>query len=211
MRIAPYYSNPTLFRKTITQPLTRTSAKAKSEAMKRLQLIISAIMLRRRKSTLMEQAVKDAAKKDKDRGDEAPSPVPEFRLELPPRTVHVVHAEFDPDEREFYDDYAEKQSAKVQKYLKKNIGTFANVLTRILRLRQCSCLSLLHIADVPKVTNHWFLIDRDRRLNAIASASSISSRSPSRAGADGGDVEDDLVDAMEGMDVSACCALCLEP
>ena len=86
-------------------------------AMKRLHVVLKAIMLRRRKDTLINGR-----------------PI----IELPPRIVDIISCEFDDDEREFYNAIQEKVESTFNKFAQtgevmRNITT---VLVLLLRLRQ---------------------------------------------------------------------------
>ncbi|EJD52040.1 hypothetical protein AURDEDRAFT_98801 [Auricularia subglabra TFB-10046 SS5] len=102
------------FNETINKPV-RTGRSAR--AMKRLQIVLQAIMLRRTKESTMN------GKK---------------LLELPARVVDLVECEFDDAERVFYKSLEDK-TAKIFEDLAKNDAVMKNltsVLVMLLRLRQ---------------------------------------------------------------------------
>ncbi|TDL20620.1 hypothetical protein BD410DRAFT_725354 [Rickenella mellea] len=94
-------------------------------AMKRLQLVLKAIMLRRKKDTLLNG-----------------KPL----IELPPRIVNVQPCEFDEDEREFYDALEKKIALTINKFMKggAQMPNYTSMLVLLLRLRQaCNHPSLV--------------------------------------------------------------------
>ncbi|KAG6053138.1 hypothetical protein E4U17_002497 [Claviceps sp. LM77 group G4] len=92
----------------------------KSQAMDRLRALLKAVMLRRKKDSLLDG-----------------KPI----LELPPKTEHVVYAELSTDERDFYKQLEEKAQVLFSKYLREgSIGkNYSNILVLLLRLRQACC------------------------------------------------------------------------
>ncbi|WWC58824.1 uncharacterized protein I303_101368 [Kwoniella dejecticola CBS 10117] len=86
-------------------------------AMKRLHVILKAIMLRRTKDATID------GKKI---------------LNLPGRTVQVTPCEFDADERAFYDALEKKTALTFSRFVKSGTATanYTSVLTMLLRLRQ---------------------------------------------------------------------------
>ncbi|KDQ54158.1 hypothetical protein JAAARDRAFT_697737 [Jaapia argillacea MUCL 33604] len=102
------------FNEQISKPV---KAGRSVRAMKRLQIILKAIMLRRKKDTLLNGR-----------------PL----LQLPDRNVNVVHCDFDEDERSFYDDIEQKVSKRLDSIerageMNKN---YTQILVLLLRLRQ---------------------------------------------------------------------------
>ncbi|KAG5969926.1 hypothetical protein E4U58_000917 [Claviceps cyperi] len=92
----------------------------KSQAMDRLRALLKAVMLRRKKDSLLDG-----------------KPI----LELPSKTEHVVYAELSTDERDFYKQLEEKAQVLFSKYLREgSIGkNYSNILVLLLRLRQACC------------------------------------------------------------------------
>ncbi|KIO30136.1 hypothetical protein M407DRAFT_20805 [Tulasnella calospora MUT 4182] len=87
--------------------------------MKRLHVVLSAIMLRRTKTQVVNG-----------------KPI----LSLPDRTVNMVECEFDQDEQEFYNALVERTELTLNKFAKSGLtNNFTSVLVLLLRLRQACC------------------------------------------------------------------------
>lgn len=116
LRIKPY-DEESLFNKEIGNPIQKTGDK---NAMKKLQALLKAILLRRTKSSKIDG-----------------KPI----LQLPPKEVEIDLSVMDEDENEFY--HALEEGAKVQmnKYLEQGSVTknYSNILVLLLRLRQACC------------------------------------------------------------------------
>ncbi|KAF8513714.1 SNF2 family N-terminal domain-containing protein [Hysterangium stoloniferum] len=96
-----------------------------SRPMKRLHVVMKAIMLRRLKDAMHEGA-----------------PL----VTLPPRTLEIVECDFDDDERAFYDALEAKTSLTMSKFVAQNqvMKNYTAVLVLLLRLRQaCNHPSLV--------------------------------------------------------------------
>ncbi|CAL1709544.1 unnamed protein product [Somion occarium] len=123
LRIKPLNDWPT-FKEQVAQPIKNGRA---ARALKRLQVVLQAIMLRRTKTTLLNG-----------------KPL----LDLPDRIVNVVHCEFDKEERAFYNGVQERVQDRVDKLeaagqLQK---AYTSMLVLLLRLRQaCNHPSLLGV------------------------------------------------------------------
>ncbi|KAH9988109.1 SNF2 family N-terminal domain-containing protein [Russula compacta] len=94
-------------------------------AMKRLHVVLRAIMLRRRKTDILNG-----------------KPL----IELPERHLSIVPCEFDEDERQFYHALENKIDEAMQKFVKNNevMKNYTNVMVLLLRLRQaCNHPSLV--------------------------------------------------------------------
>ena len=102
------------------RPLAGSSATAKEGAMRKLQALLKAVLLRRTKKSLIDG-----------------KPI----LSLPERTTEVQHAIFSPDEESFYRDLQERTQIRFNKYLRAGtVGrNYSNVLVLLLRLRQACC------------------------------------------------------------------------
>ncbi|QRV98846.1 SNF2 family amino-terminal protein [Ceratobasidium sp. AG-Ba] len=102
------------FRTTIAQPVKQGRS---TRAMKRLHIVLKAVMLRRTKDMTIDGA-----------------PL----LNLPGRTVNVVNCEFDDDERAFYQALEQKTSLTLNKFIKAGtvMSNYTSVLLLLLRLRQ---------------------------------------------------------------------------
>lgn len=113
LRIKPYDDYPT-FKTQIVSLVAQGRGKL---AMRRLHVILKAIMLRRTKTTLIDG-----------------KPL----LQLPKRTVHSVIADFSKEEREFYDALENRTKLTLNKFV--TAGTvnnnYTNILCLLLRLRQ---------------------------------------------------------------------------
>ncbi|OCH84032.1 hypothetical protein OBBRIDRAFT_799429 [Obba rivulosa] len=110
------------FKTQIAQPV---KAGKTVRAMKRLQVVLGSVMLRRTKDTLVNG-----------------KPI----LQLPERNVQIVECEFDAAERAFYDSVAEKINDRLKKLQQQGEMTknYTGVLVLLLRLRQaCNHPSLV--------------------------------------------------------------------
>lgn len=89
-------------------------------AMRKLQAVLKAILLRRTKTSLIDG-----------------KPI----ITLPPKTEEIQHVVFSEDEQGFYNALEQKTQVQFNKYM--SAGTvmknYANVLVLLLRLRQCCC------------------------------------------------------------------------
>jgi SNF2 family DNA or RNA helicase len=92
----------------------------KEYAMKRLQAVLKAILLRRTKSSQIDG-----------------KPI----LVLPPKTEEIVHAIFNEDEQAYYSGLEDRTRVQFNKYVKSGtIGkNYSNILVLLLRLRQAAC------------------------------------------------------------------------
>jgi SNF2 family DNA or RNA helicase len=102
--------------------LTRGSgSQGQSErAMRKLQALLKAILLRRMKTSLIDG-----------------KPL----ITLPPKTEEITHVVFSEDEQAFYNGLESKSRIQFNKYLRANtVGkNYSNILVLLLRLRQCCC------------------------------------------------------------------------
>ncbi|KAK2030255.1 SNF2 family domain-containing protein [Colletotrichum zoysiae] len=91
-----------------------------SQAMRNLQVLLKATLLRRTKTSQIDG-----------------KPI----LQLPEKTEEVVYAELDEDERKFYTDLETQSQVQINKYLRKGtLGKhYSHVLVLLLRLRQTCC------------------------------------------------------------------------
>ncbi|KAM3558879.1 hypothetical protein MY1884_003771 [Beauveria asiatica] len=92
----------------------------KSVAMSKLRALLKAIMLRRKKNSMLDG-----------------KPI----LELPTKTETVVYAELSADERDYYKQLEKKAQVQFSKYLREgSVGrNYSNILVLLLRLRQACC------------------------------------------------------------------------
>lgn len=119
LRIKPY-NEAERFNKDFTRPLKGNYRSAKDRAMRQLQALLKAILLRRTKQSKIDGR-----------------PI----LQLPPRTTEEQHALFDEAERDFYRSLENQSQLTFNKYLKKGtVGrNYSNILVLLLRLRQACC------------------------------------------------------------------------
>ncbi|KAH0578535.1 hypothetical protein H2248_003684 [Termitomyces sp. 'cryptogamus'] len=112
LRIKPY-SNWTTFNEHVAKPVK--TGRGAIRAMKRLQVVLNQIMLRRQKDqTLNGKAL----------------------LDLPKRTVSVVSCEFDSSEKAFYAGLENKMESVIKKLMRNGQNNYISVLLLLLRLRQ---------------------------------------------------------------------------
>lgn len=90
-------------------------------AMKRLQVVLKAIMLRRTKTDTLN------GKK---------------LIELPARVVEIVNCKFNPSERNFYHALENRIEAMLEKLMAQDHANYTSVLLLLLRLRQGECCGL---------------------------------------------------------------------
>ncbi|KAK1701378.1 SNF2 family domain-containing protein [Colletotrichum godetiae] len=136
-----------------------------AQAMRNLQVLLKATLLRRTKSSQIDG-----------------KPI----LQLPEKTEEVVYAELDEDERKFYTDLETKSQVQINKYLRKGtLGKhYSHVLVLLLRLRQTCCHPhLLLEADdaVPEVDDD--MLNRVRTLS-IAVVQRLTEKSRALVSAD---------------------------
>ena len=119
LRIKPY-SDWTKFRLDISSPIKSGHEEAKEKAMRRLQTVCKAIMLRRTKKSTFEG-----------------KPI----LILPERSTEVSNPEFSEDEKKFYEALENRTQLQFNKYLRNgNVGSsYSAILVLLLRLRQACC------------------------------------------------------------------------
>ncbi|KAK1779954.1 SNF2 family N-terminal domain-containing protein [Copromyces sp. CBS 386.78] len=106
----------------------------KSNAMKQLQALLKAVMLRRMKTTVIDG-----------------KPI----LDLPPKVEHIEHVEFSDEEQTFYKNLQDKSQVIYGRYVRNNtVGkNYSNILVLLLRLRQACCHP--HLTDFEaKPENH---------------------------------------------------------
>ncbi|KAI9790032.1 MAG: hypothetical protein M1833_002121 [Piccolia ochrophora] len=123
LRIKPY-SDSKRFQQDFGIPLSRHTfhgySNGREQAMKRLQALLKAILLRRTKESKIDG-----------------KPI----ISLKPRVVEEVHAVFDDDQQQFYNALETQTQLQFNKYLKQGtVGKhYSNVLVLLLRLRQACC------------------------------------------------------------------------
>ncbi|KAF1347719.1 SNF2 family N-terminal domain-containing protein [Delphinella strobiligena] len=119
LKIKPY-SEWQKFSLDFVKPLKGSNETSRDNAMRKLQALLKAILLRRNKQTKVNG-----------------KPI----LTLPERTIHQTHAIFNEDERALYTALETSQQIQFNKYLKAgNVGrSYAHILLLLLRLRQACC------------------------------------------------------------------------
>ena len=119
LRIAPYNVSEK-FNMDFAKPLKGNYPEEKEQAMKKLQALLKAILLRRTKKSKIDG-----------------QPI----LNLPERTTELQHAVFSEDEHAFYTALENQTQLAFNKYLKAGtVGrNYSNVLVLLLRLRQACC------------------------------------------------------------------------
>jgi len=119
LRIEPY-NDSNKFSADLTRPLRSQSRSFQAKAMKKLQALLKAILLRRTKKSVIDG-----------------KPI----LDLPERTTHAEHATFTDDENDFYRALENQTQLQFNKYLKAGtVGrNYSNILVLLLRLRQACC------------------------------------------------------------------------
>ncbi|KAL8735334.1 MAG: hypothetical protein Q9166_000879 [cf. Caloplaca sp. 2 TL-2023] len=119
LRIKPY-NDFSRFSTDFSRPLKSTNDQGKVRAMRKLQALLKAILLRRdKKSTIDGKPI----------------------LNLPERTTESQHAAFSEDEQTFYNALESRTQLQFNKYLRAGtVGrNYSNVLVLLLRLRQACC------------------------------------------------------------------------
>ncbi|KAJ3534788.1 hypothetical protein NM688_g7079 [Phlebia brevispora] len=158
LRIKPLNDWPT-FRDQISEPIKKNRPQ---RAIKRLHVILNACMLRRTKNTVLNG-----------------KPL----LDLPDRIVNNVHCEFDPEEREFYNNVqamVDTSLDKLQSSGEAMSKNYTSMLVLLLRLRQ-AC-------------NHPSLVSKDYRQDKEAVEPKAAKDDD-----DVGENADDLADMMGGL------------
>jgi len=120
LRIRPY-NDPKQFKKEFSSLYKGIGTqKTTDNAMRKLQALIKAILLRRTKKSLIDG-----------------KPI----IELPLKTEEIQHVVFNEDEQSYYNSLEQKTQVTFNKYMKSGtVGkNYSNVLVLLLRLRQCCC------------------------------------------------------------------------
>ncbi|KAK1925490.1 SNF2 family N-terminal domain-containing protein [Papiliotrema laurentii] len=129
-----------VFNHRISLPVRQGQTKV---AMKRLHVLLKAVMLRRTKDATLDG-----------------KPI----LNLPGRTVDIVACEFDKEEREFYTALEQQTALTFNKFVKAGtvMSNYTSVLTMLLRLRQA--------CDHPSLVASALSVDADALENKKAQA-----------------------------------------
>ncbi|KAJ2919706.1 hypothetical protein MD484_g704, partial [Candolleomyces efflorescens] len=128
LRVKPY-SDVTRFNVDIAKPIN--SGRGAGSAMKRLQVILKSIMLRRRKEDSLNG---------------------KSLIELPARDLEIISCPFDPHEKTFYESLEQKMETVLDKLMANSNGggNYMSVLLLLLRLRQACNHPLLVSKDFKK-------------------------------------------------------------
>lgn len=142
LQIKPYNEWPE-FSKNFSKPLKGKNEIYVDAAIRKLQALMKAILLRRTKSSMIDG-----------------KPI----LTLPEKTIEMVHAVFSPDEHAFYQSLQDKSVLAFNKYLRANtVGrNYSNILVLLLRLRQACCHP--HLIRDAETTNNEPVDDRMLQL-----------------------------------------------
>ncbi|SJL10479.1 uncharacterized protein ARMOST_13865 [Armillaria ostoyae] len=111
LRIKPFSVWET-FNEQIAKPVK--NGRGAQRAMKKLQVVLKSVMLRRRKDQIINGKV---------------------LIELPPRELNIISCPFSPAEQTFYDELAVKMDSTLQTLMDKP-SSYISVLLLLLRLRQ---------------------------------------------------------------------------
>ncbi|KAK0498852.1 SNF2 family DNA-dependent ATPase [Armillaria luteobubalina] len=111
LRIKPFSVWET-FNEQIAKPVK--NGRGAQHAMKKLQVVLKSVMLRRRKDQIINGKV---------------------LIELPPRELNIISCPFTPTEQTFYDELAVKMDSTLQTLMDKP-SNYISVLLLLLRLRQ---------------------------------------------------------------------------
>lgn len=117
LRISPY-NEWTKFSHDFAGPLKTGKSSRTTSAMRKLQTVLTATLLRRTKTSRIDD-----------------QPI----LSLPPKTIEIEHVVFDEDQMSFYRSLETQTQLEFNKYLAAGtVGkNYSNVLVLLLRLRQC--------------------------------------------------------------------------
>ncbi|RYP77544.1 hypothetical protein DL771_001117 [Monosporascus sp. 5C6A] len=135
LRIEPYCAPEKFARSFGCLSSNRAGGYHKNDAMKKLQVLLKSIMLRRTKDSKIDG-----------------QPI----IELPPKAEEIVHVVFDKDEEQYYQDLEKNSQVQFNRYLKGGaVGKkYTVILTLLLRLRQACCHPYLHLTDLDYVGNN---------------------------------------------------------
>ncbi|KAL2130227.1 hypothetical protein VTI74DRAFT_6724 [Chaetomium olivicolor] len=149
LRIRPYCDFKT-FQKDFKSLSARSSGVSnyyRDNAMRKLQAVLKAMMLRRMKNSMIDG-----------------KPI----LTLPEKTEASEHAVFSDDERKFYTDLESRSQVLFNKYLRTGtVGkNYSNILVLLLRLRQACCHPHLMDFECVATTSDSQMADLSQELKA---------------------------------------------
>ncbi|KAK6340413.1 hypothetical protein TWF730_002171 [Orbilia blumenaviensis] len=115
-----------------------------ADAMQRLQALIGAIMLRRKKDSLIDG---------------------EPLLVLPPKTIELIHPIFGPDEQEIYNAVEQRVQLRFNKYIENGsvLRNYTYVLLLLLRLRQVCC----HPKMIKDLSINVTKVEKERQITLM--------------------------------------------
>ncbi|KAJ4298722.1 hypothetical protein N0V88_003754 [Collariella sp. IMI 366227] len=133
--------------KSLTAKNSGTSDYSRDNAMRQLQAVLKAMMLRRMKNSMIDG-----------------KPI----LSLKPKTETSEHAVFSDDERKFYTDLESRSQVLFNKYLRTGtVGkNYSNILVLLLRLRQACCHPHLMDFECVAATSDTQMTDLAKELKA---------------------------------------------
>ncbi|KAJ9640289.1 hypothetical protein H2201_008567 [Coniosporium apollinis] len=161
-------------------------------AMKRLQYFLKAFMKRRTKDVLKKEGALNPGGKLKDEGTQSAG----FRIVG--RKIETVTAQFDADERRFYNRLADRAQSRLDEMMGGEKTDYIGALVLLLRLRQA--------CNHPELVGSNLKKDKDAL--ATGSKAPSGSQTPSRSKAVKDDA-DDLADLLGGLSVGTkSCDVC---
>lgn len=180
LRIKPY-DTLEVWREQITKPLNNGRG---GLAIRRLRAFLSAFMKRRTKDILKQEGALKAGSDAEGKGNSA-------GFKIVKRTVETVEAEFNAQERSFYQRLQERTDKSLERMMAGNQVSYASALVLLLRLRQ-AC-------------NHPQLLGGDLSKEQDV----MADRSPSKKGAKVDDM-DDIANMLGSLSVETKrCDICL--
>ncbi|KAI9846631.1 MAG: hypothetical protein M1838_001230 [Thelocarpon superellum] len=156
LRIKPYHE-AVAFQRAFTTPLRSTSATSYDQAMRKLQALLKAILLRRTKRSEIDG-----------------KPI----INLPARTNEIRHVVFDDAQQEFYTALETQTRLQFNRFVRQNaVGrNYSNVLVLLLRLRQACCHPHLITDFAQEVLNNGDLSPEDMLRVATELAPDVVAR-----------------------------------
>ncbi|KAJ1566504.1 hypothetical protein HK405_009548, partial [Cladochytrium tenue] len=131
LRIKPYDSSAT-FKAQISRPMRQGSP----QGLKRLRLVLEAVMLRRTKQSIQEAAIATSVASAASLADPTSATSKAGGLDLPDKTIVAVNIELSKRERNFYKLLETRVQRQVKLIMKDNGIQMADFLGLLLRLRQ---------------------------------------------------------------------------
>ena len=186
LRVKPY-NELSVWKDQITRPLNQGRG---GVAMKRLQFYLKAFMKRRTKDVLKKEGAL------KPGGKAGPQDVASNGFKITSRKVETVTAEFNPDERRFYNRLEQRTDQSLEQMMDGQRVNYASALVLLLRLRQA--------CNHPQLLGGNMAKDEDA-LTTGQAVGNQSSRKPKVADKD----VDDMADLLSGMSLQIKqCEIC---